>query len=83
MGRLAHRSGPCRFLLGVLPPQKARERRQRDIGHMMLNALGIEFRAGLRDADGAQKIDHEPVPRADTVGESVPLRRQKHTPVGF
>jgi len=28
----------------------------------MLDALGIEFRALLGDADGAQKIDNEPMP---------------------
>jgi len=37
----------------------------------MLDALGIEFRALLGDADGAQKIDNEPMPGADAIGETM------------
>ena len=55
--------------------QKERESVERDIGHVMLDALGIEFRALLGDADGAQKIDNEPMPGADAIGETMPFRR--------
>ena len=50
------------FLRPALALQKPRECGERDIGHVMLNALGIEFRALLRNADGAQNIDNEPMP---------------------
>src|SRR5580692_10544615 len=49
----------------ALALQKPRESGERDIGHMMLDALGIEFRALLRNADGAQNIDNEPMPVND------------------
>src|SRR6202043_3533167 len=65
----------------ALALQKPRESRERNIGHMMLDALGIEFRALLRNADGAQNIDNEPMPGADTIGEAMPLRRQEHAPI--
>jgi len=61
--------------------QKERESVERDIGHVMLDALGIEFRALLGDTDGAQKIDNEPMPGADAIGETMSLRRQEHAAV--
>ena len=33
------------------------------------------------NADGAQNIDNEPMPGADTIGEAMPLRRQEHAPI--
>ena len=65
----------------TLTLQEARESGECDVGDVMLDALRIEFRALLGDTDGAQKIDDEPMPGADAIGKTMPLRRQEHAAI--
>jgi hypothetical protein len=61
--------------------QKSRESRKRNVGYVVLYALGIEFRALLRDTDSAQKINDEPVPGADALRKPMALRSQEHAAI--
>ena len=62
--------------------QELRERFQRRLGDIMLDAFGICFRGFGRHAERQQQIHHQPVPRPHPGGELLAVLGEENAAIG-